>query len=151
MKVNKIIEAKETINIDIKEVTLLTVDEAKALTKDQRKNDFWWWLRSPGSNSNRVAIVNRDGEVDAGGDGVSDHIGVRPALRISIPFFNLQIGDIIEVFGERWTVINGNLALCNNLVGNTCFRNEWEAEDANDYKNSDIKKWLEDWVMDRKK
>ncbi|MCL2080095.1 MAG: DUF6273 domain-containing protein [Oscillospiraceae bacterium] len=41
----------------------------------------WWWLRSPGNNSNNAANVNNDGNVNVNGNNVNnDNNGVRPAL-----------------------------------------------------------------------
>jgi hypothetical protein len=41
----------------------------------------WWWLRSPGNNSNNAANVNDDGNVNINGNNVNnDSGGVRPAL-----------------------------------------------------------------------
>jgi len=41
----------------------------------------WWWLRSPGNNSNNAANVNDDGSVNINGNNVNNASGgVRPAL-----------------------------------------------------------------------
>ncbi|MDR2546298.1 MAG: DUF6273 domain-containing protein [Lachnospiraceae bacterium] len=40
----------------------------------------WWWLRSPGNNSNNAANVNNDGNVNVNGNNVNNDNGVRPAL-----------------------------------------------------------------------
>jgi len=43
----------------------------------------WWWLRSPGNNSNNAANVNSDGNVNINGNNVNNESGgVRPALPI---------------------------------------------------------------------
>ena len=45
----------------------------------------WWWLRSPGSDQLRAALVDIDGFVDAYGDDVVDVLGgVRAALKINL-------------------------------------------------------------------
>ena len=44
----------------------------------------WWWLRSPGSNSDSAACVDRSGAVDVLGNRVNFEIGVRPALWINL-------------------------------------------------------------------
>ena len=47
--------------------------------------DCWWWLRSPGINSNYAAYVISDGSVNNRGFGVDDVSGaVRPALWINL-------------------------------------------------------------------
>ena len=41
----------------------------------------WWWLRSPGNNSNNAANVNADGKLNVNGNNVNNETGgVRPAL-----------------------------------------------------------------------
>jgi len=43
----------------------------------------WWWLRSPGNNSNNAANVNNDGSVNDNGNNVDNTNGaVRPALPV---------------------------------------------------------------------
>lgn len=44
----------------------------------------WWWLRSPGSRSDRAADVRADGVVSTVGLSVDIDHGVRPALWIRI-------------------------------------------------------------------
>ena len=42
---------------------------------------LWWWLRSPGNNSNNAANVNNDGSLNMNGNNVNNNeAGVRPAL-----------------------------------------------------------------------
>ena len=73
---------------------LLSVDEANALDNSVRKcgkwyelNYQWWWLRSPGVNTDYVAYVgkSKDGVIDPHGDiAGNDYGAVRPALTLSI-------------------------------------------------------------------
>ena len=50
------------------------------------KNGFgcsasWWWLRSPGNNTNNACNVNNDGNINLNGNNVNNTSGgVRPAL-----------------------------------------------------------------------
>lgn len=48
--------------------------------------------------------------------------------------------------GHGWTFITNELVLCNEIVGFGCFREDEQAEDANDFEKSDIKIWLRNWV-----
>ncbi|MDR0221675.1 MAG: DUF6273 domain-containing protein [Lachnospiraceae bacterium] len=43
------------------------------------KSASWWWLRSPGNNSNNAANVNNDGDINVNGNNVNNDNGVRPA------------------------------------------------------------------------
>ena len=62
-------------------------DDKKRYSK--YRENCWWWLRSRGKYGNEVfndstAFVLDDGTVDTFGDGVTDKIGVRPALWINL-------------------------------------------------------------------
>ena len=92
----------------------------------------------------------RGGSGYGSGDYVhSDGICVRPALRIlNLASYNLHAKDTIRLAGKRWTVISDDLILCDEIVGNCAFRDDYEAPDANDYEKSDVKKWLENWAAE---
>jgi hypothetical protein len=47
-------------------------------------NIGWWWLRSPGSRSDRAAGVREGGYVGVNGNYVGDFGGVRPALWLNL-------------------------------------------------------------------
>ena len=64
-------------------------DYADVWTSDSHKVDgraaCWWWLRSPGGNSNYAACVNSDGPVGDRGSNVNDDLSaVRPAMWIQL-------------------------------------------------------------------
>ncbi len=45
----------------------------------------WWWLRSPGNNTNNAANVNNNGRVNENGNNVNnDNNSVRPDLHFLI-------------------------------------------------------------------
>lgn len=61
-----------------------TDDEARSATLTDGTS-VWWWLRSPGSDSNNAANVDIDGSVyGIGNDVYIDYGAVRPALWIDI-------------------------------------------------------------------
>ena len=89
------------------QVFLLSIEEARkyfpsdkdrvckptdyALWKEKRvvDNEFgcgcWWWLRSPGDDSESAAYVYPSGVIHDNGDGVYDcTVAVRPALWVNI-------------------------------------------------------------------
>lgn len=149
MQIQKLVP--QTENIEISEITLLSVMEAKALSRAQLNIGSWWWLRSPGRSTCAARVLN-DGKVNAAGIYVYDSrgTGVRPALRISnLGASNLNVGEKFSAGGETWTVISKDLALCDHVVGHTCFREDWKAPDANVYEKSDVKKWLENWALEK--
>jgi hypothetical protein len=58
---------------------------AARIAKDAYGEACWWWLRSPGSNSDFAAYVNADGDVDVLGNLVySTYGGIRPALWLNL-------------------------------------------------------------------
>lgn len=147
MEVEKHIVTTERRDIDIVDVTLLSIDEyrnCRAAIPSIYK--YWWWLRSPGYYSDNAAYVNTDGGVNDFGYYVNyDEVAVRPALKIkNLDSFNL--GDKFDLAGCTWTVISEDLALCDSVIGEVAFREDWRAKDANDYAKSDIKKWLGNWA-----
>lgn len=49
------------------------------------REDYQWWLRTPGSTQKEVAVINEYGEIDFGGVSSSaDEIGIRPAMWIDL-------------------------------------------------------------------
>ena len=145
MEITKIVTTKQDIRIT--DVTLLTTEEAEALPVKMKAIGKWWWLRSPGRSQDFAAFVDYDGALyDYYSVNISD-VGVRPALKIEST--DLMVDDKFELAGQQWTVINEDTALCDNIVGKAHFRKDWKAPDANDYEASDIKKWLENWVIEK--
>lgn len=143
--VKKRIVYTEPVCVLIKGITLLSIEEYEAARDmiPMAKDD--WWLRSPGGYDYWTAYVYGNGSVLDYGYGVNNNaLGVRPALDLELG--DLRIGDTFELAGYMWTVINGNMALCNDIIARHCFREDYEASDVNDYEASDVKKWLEEWA-----
>ena len=63
-------------------IYLLSIDEANALDDTIRANGSLWWLRSPGSDSDRALLVDQYGDVDTYGRYVDLVRGVRPVLNL---------------------------------------------------------------------
>lgn len=136
------------VNLEITGATLLTVEEARELPEKLRKRSYlWWWLRSPGKDSSHIAYVGFDGAINNYGADVDKYTGrVRPAIIISnLDAFNLQIGDTF-VFGRaEFEIITNSKALCSTWIEISPFREDWKADDTNDYEKSDIKKIVDEW------
>ena len=144
------IMTKKEIDLVISGITLLSVEEYLQCRNIVPITHCWWWLRSPGLSSSYVADVSIDGSVSYYGYSVYIGYGaVRPGLVFNSKSSNLQIGDKIELANYTWTVINNDMMLCDESIGNTCFRKDWRAYDANDYEKSDIKVWLENWLENK--
>lgn len=144
MNVQKIITTSEPVEFNIDGITLLSTEEYEEYKDHIPLLRKFWWLRSPGHCGYFAAIVHYDGYVHYYGDNVMLRTGVRPALIYKSS--NLTIGDKIEFAGYKWTVLSDKFILCDTLIGNRCFRENQEAEDANDYEKSDVKPFIEDWL-----
>ena len=150
MNAEKIITTTEPIDIDIQGITLLSVEEVEQLPDEMRTATETWWLRSPGDIDDGAAdVFGDDGDVNVYGNYVRNTLGVRPALIISnLESSNLEEGDKIQYRGYAWTVILGKYALCDSIIAQKQFREDWKADDANDYEKSDVKKYIEDWLKE---
>ncbi len=146
-KVRKIIHEIQPIDLEVEDITLLSIEEYEAaMAHTVVINNGAWWLRSPViDDGNAACVVGLDGYVFGDGYDVGSHFGVRPALKVNLASANLSIGDQIQFNGRTWTMINENTILCDVIVGDTAFRKNSRAKDANDYEKSDVKKWLHAW------
>ena len=143
MKVKKIITVTESVDFDIVSATLLTVEEAKQLPQEilTAAHDSWW-LRSPGDEDRYAACVF-GAHVYDDGEYVDMKLGVRPV--ITFKSSDLEVGDKFIAFGYEWTVVFPNKALCDDVIGRSAFREDWQMSDANNYEKSDIKEHIDYW------
>ena len=143
MKVDKYV-TKE-IEVDVQEITLLSMEEYEAARAHIQPISNWWWLRS-GYNRTAVRIVHEYGAGVIGIYHYANGVSVRPALRINSISENLQVGDMFSFGGYDWMVIAKTLALCNTEFCRMAFRKNRGAENANVYESSDIKPYLDNWL-----
>lgn len=149
MKIERKIREEVIESLKVIGITLLSVEEYMAAKAHIMPINGWWWLRSPGDISRRAASVFAYGGVSTYGGRVDDPGSVvRPALLIqNLNFFKLKPGDRILNYAKHgWTVISDTMALCDDGIGKHCFHEDWEAQDANDYEKSDVKRFLESWA-----
>lgn len=146
MKVKQVLNKYKNITIKVKGITLLSKEEYRECKDNIPAINKPWWLRSPGHYVFFAACVYGDGSIDYYGYDVDNsEFGVRPVLIIKS---NLQIKDEFNLAGHAWTVISEDYAICNDIIGEYCFREDWRAKDSNNYKKSDIKKYIEDWAKE---
>ena len=156
------------VKVEIKEITLLTAEEATQLPKELLEIGNWWWLRSPGIHNGWVWAVSDEGEVvNDGADVWADWDDTRPALKI-VPEESLQIGERAELFGRTWTKVFPDTLLCDSSIGKNQFRefdtivygtpagivqvrDTEEDPDGNVWETSDIKVRLEQWLEEKSK
>jgi len=142
-------KAKEISASDIAGITLLSIEEAKKLPAKllNYDSDITWWLRSPGPSSSVANVViggNIGNDIYASVDRVCE---VRPVLQIKdLKSSNLKIGDVFTFGDEEFKVISDKLALCLSDIGRSVFRKNKGAKDANEYRASDVRKYVSDWL-----
>ena len=135
---------------DVKEMTLLTTEQAERLPDELLSCGEWWWLRSPGSYHDCAAGVSLDGFINCNGYYV--HYGgdcVRPAF--VIPGLDSKIYDKVHIGGYRYTldgnyiggclctVIDKDLVLADDVVCRHRFdlkSNDWDKSELKGYINS---------------
>lgn len=125
---------------------LLSIEEYKKYEDIVPKINVMWWLRSPGSGSNCAAIVYGDGSLHSNGYYFRNiYNAVRPVLRIE-KSSNLKVGDRIMAYNFPFIVIDAKegLAIAEVPIAFRRFDN-----DSNDYKKSEIRQFLLDWVKNR--
>lgn len=141
------------IEIQVKEITLPSVEEIEEEHKKPHHGILasvsWWWLRSPGASGLDVAYVKESGKMFIYGYSAQNNTGgIRPVLRImNDESQRFKVGDKITVANRMWTAIKPDLFLCDEIVGRSCFREDRQAKDVNDYEKSDVKVWLEEWAV----
>ena len=147
MRAERIITTTLPMEIDVTGITLLSIDEYEKMRNVIPHMHDFWWLRSPGNDSGHAAEVSNDGTVNEDGSNVNYSLNcVRPALILDPKFSNLEIGDKFKLKNYVWIVISERYAICDTAIGCHCFREDWTADDANDYEKSDVKKYLERWL-----
>jgi len=130
-----------TTDIDIKEVTLLSVEEYQEAKEHIKPICLNWWLRSPGDTDYKAAFVNDDNNYISS-EVVIKVLAIRPALVCDF-HSKLEIGDMFLLNGFTWTVISDHMALSDIIAEFRGFNDDWK---KNKYETSDIKKWLDKWA-----
>ena len=130
---------------NIKEITLLTIEDAKRLNRLILASPKWWWLRSPGINQRCVSLVQANGDIYHTGVEVNSALGgVRPALKINgIEQLNLNIGDRVCCLNHTWFYVGNDLILFEYLAG-VCKYNYMR--NGNEFDGSIIQTLLTHWL-----
>ncbi len=136
---------------DIKNVRLLSLDEANQLPKEILESDGDWWLNTP-VDSLYVTCVSGYGDIHPEGVmavGV-DNFGVRPVLDFSESLSYKQ-GDEF-VFGDtEFVVIFDGVALSKTVKGEFQFYDSQDSKDVSTkYEKSNAKKYLDKWFEEQK-
>ena len=131
------------IKLEVEEITLLSIEEYEKHKKEIPAIHAWWWLRSPGCCVAGAASVSYGGSVCRLGGRVSINGSIRPALRIKQlePHRQFTIGTKFVKAARLWTIISDDLAICDGTIKDMPF----SAVGDNNYENSDVKRFIEEW------
>ena len=139
------------LNNQIEDITLLSVEEAKEMPQKILSYSDWWWLRSPGYDSDYVACVNHLGLVSIYGqslDYTSDM--VRPTLITNLDSSNFKQYKSQIKFGDKvWLYVGDNMWLLNDEPL-TRMRFNDDPTKGNKYEGSDIYNYIHDWLSNQK-
>lgn len=130
---------------NIKGITLLSAEEYEQFENNIPPIDAFWWLRSGYSGNDAAIVLDYDGVSCNYGQYTYIEHSVRPALILNPESSSLKIKDEFKFGEHKWTVISDTYAICNDTMGDYCFRADWRAEDSCDYEKSDIKRYVEIW------
>lgn len=132
-------------------ISLLSKKEYEARRDSIPLADGWWWLRSPGCYSDYVAYINEDGSVnDLGFPVFYSKCFVRPVLWLNQGSAHLKISEKFRFGDKTWTYIGDGFAIADEPFCKMAFRKDANAEDANSYEASDVKKYLDAWLDDQR-
>lgn len=135
---------------DVWDVTLLTVEEVRGLSKKFLMSDNDWWLRS-GSQSGFVSFVYSDGSAISV-TSPNQNLGVRPVIKASnLGSLGLSVGETFKISddfhgSEYYLVISDDMIITENFVFCCVFNND--ISKGNDYETSYIKSLVESWSED---
>lgn len=130
------------MQIKVLGATLLSHNEYDANEYYIIDKDFIWWLRSGVNTCSYKVYCVSSGSVSMIGVNYK-HFGVVPALILEDK--DIKAGSKITYAGQKFTVLHDGLALSNKIIHHMAFRNDINADDANIYEASDVKKWVDAW------
>lgn len=141
---NKLLEYEWEECVEPDEIFLLSEDEYEKYKNAIPLFECWWWLRTPGAESDHVVGVYNNGVVDCYGSNIKDALSyVRPALYLEPNHFS--IGSRINKYNFPWVVIDNDLAIAEVPIAAHRFDKK-----LNDYELSEIRQFLLDWLEERK-
>lgn len=125
------------------ELFLLSIEEYEKYKDSIPTVKCFWWLRSPGYDSDHAGFVHSDRRVIDSGNLICYSLdAVRPALHLNTS--NLQIGDRLVKYDFPFIVIDDGVAIAEVPIAFRRFD-----EYSSDYETSEIRKFLKEWAEGR--
>lgn len=130
----------EILKENIKEISLLTLDDFNKCKSIIPAIQAWWWLKTNGAYTNKAAYVFIDGDAYAEGYNVNkDRADVRPLIIVDSKVLNgIGAGDKVTVGKFSATVLNEESCLLDECVCKHRFD-----EKSGNYETSEIKAFIE--------
>ncbi len=138
-----VITADDYVELKVTTVTIPSVIDIKDLSLEVRATGFWWWLSTSAAVHSQVREVNPYGVISSG-DYTNIPGGIRPLIRFE-KNEKIESGDTFILAKQEWLALSQEKALCLKSIGESPFRRDVNASDANIYSASDIKKCVDEW------
>ena len=124
---------------DIREITLLSLEDYERNHYIIPTSDNWWWLKSGSPFRRNVAYVFIDGDAYAQGYKVTSCADIRPLIYIdNEKSKDLVPGSVVKIGKYTATVLSDRSCLIDYGVCRRRFDSDY-----NDYERSEIKKYLQ--------
>ena len=127
-------------------IFLLSIEEYEKYKNKIPNANYEWWLRSPDNYPRHGAIVGPGGSVcDVGLYVHCTNVAVRPVINFSrFEHDYPKVGERIIKYNFPWIVIGEGLAIAEVPIVFRKFD-----EKSNDYENSEMRRFLLDWLKER--
>ena len=137
---------KEEIGFKDDPIFLLSCEEYERYEDVIPKINTWWWLRSPGEDSDNATLVDNDGNIYYDGYYFYlDNYGVRPGIKLSY----LPVDKNKRAVGRRYIYNNFPFIIIDEekglAIAEVPITFDKFNDKSNDYENSYIRKFLLDW------
>ena len=132
--------------VDILRADLLKKEDLSWVPFSIKQYRKCWWVNIPDEdNPQKVKVGDVCGHVIFSKT-VNRFFAVRPALRIDASQSRyIKRGDMFTFGGKRFYVATDDFAFCLSDIGNCAFSSHMMMSTAQNYNNSDIKQWIDNW------
>ncbi len=146
---DEIIRELDVFDLQISDVTLLSLGEAKSVERLLRAcKSGRWWLRTARDVDDSYVSYVATGVIFERGHDVTTELEVRPVLKLEpgcLPSLGFHKGDKFSVSDLEYLVVSDDMAVLNGSVKNMAFN--YDIHNGNDYETSDVKHFLDDWSL----
>ncbi len=147
-EVIKKVIVKEETEIIVDSIDIPSVEDLKDIPSSFLSIGECWWLSTPAASKFNEMTVDEKGALNERGEHTYLSLGIRPMLTILAAPGAIKRKDRLSFAGYEWYMLTPTKALCRRNIATHPFKkDQTDPETANDYKQSDLKKWLDKWLM----